>query len=64
MQGATSSGYLWPIEDLEKVDVLRAEMGIQSIAEYLRQLTETTGMEAIFDPTMTVDRLNELRGKE
>ncbi len=56
--------YLWPIEDLEKVDVLRAEMGMQSIAEYLRQLTETTGMEAIFDPTMTVDRLNELRGKE
>lgn len=56
--------YLWPVEDLEKLDALRVEMGMQPIADYLRQLTEATGLEAIFDPAMTVDALNELRGTE
>ena len=56
--------YLWPVEDCEKLDALRAEMGMQPLADYLRQLTEATGVEAIFDPAMTVDVLNELRGKE
>lgn len=56
--------YLWPVEDCEKLDALRAEMGMQPLADYLRQQTEATGLEAIFDPAMTVDVLNELRGKE
>ena len=56
--------YLWPVEEPEKLDELRASMGMQPLADYLRQLTEATGHEVIFDPAMTVDELNTLRGKE
>lgn len=56
--------YLWPVECAAKLDSLRASIGLSPIAEYLEVLTQTTGLEAKFDPQMTVEKLNALRGVE
>lgn len=56
--------YLWPVECPAELDSLRASVGLSPIAEYLEVLTQTTGLEAKFDPQMTVEKLNALRGVE
>lgn len=56
--------YLWPVECPERLDSLRATVGMQPIADYLETLTETTGITAKFDPAMTVEELSRLRGAE
>lgn len=53
--------YLWPVECPAKLDSLRASVGLSPIAAYLEVLTQTTGVEAKFDPQLTVEELNALR---
>ena len=52
---------LWPVESPEKVDSLRTTVGLSPLADYLRQLTTAMGIEARFDPEMTIEELNVLR---
>lgn len=44
-----------------KLDSLRVSVGLSPIAAYLEVLTQTTGVEAKFDPQITVEELNALR---
>lgn len=53
--------YIWPVENPIQLDSLRSEVGMSPIAEYLKTLTKTTGIEAKFDPAMTVEELNKIR---
>lgn len=53
--------YLWPVECPAKLDSLRASVGLSPIAAYLEVLTQTTGVEAKFDPQITIEELNALR---
>lgn len=53
--------YIYPVEQPEKLDSLRATVAMQPIAEYLKTLTQTTGIEAKFDPALSVEELNRLR---
>lgn len=55
--------YLWPVETPEKVDSLRVALGLSPLSDYLRQLTEACGIPAQYDPALTVEELNALRGK-
>ena len=56
--------YIWPDENPAQLDSLRSEVGMSPIAEYLKTLTKTTGIEAKFDPAMTVEELNKIRERE
>ena len=56
--------YIYPVENSEKLDSLRATVGMEPIAEYLKVLTQTTGIEAQFDRQMTIDCLEKLRNGE
>lgn len=56
--------HIWPVENPIQLDSLRSEVGMSPIAEYLKTLTKTTGIEAKFDPTMTVEELNKIRERE
>ena len=53
--------YLWPVECPANLDSLRVSVGLSPIAAYLEVLTQTTGVEAKFDPQLTVEELNALR---
>lgn len=53
--------YIWPIENPAEIDTRRAEVGMMPFAEYLRQLTEVTGIEPKYDPTLSVEQINSLR---
>lgn len=55
---------LWPVECPAKLDSLRASVGLSPIAEYLETLTQTMGIDAQFDPAITVEELNALRNEE
>lgn len=55
------NGYVWPIEDLESLDVRRKEMNLSSHQEYLNGFRES-GMEVIWDKDMTVDDLVKILG--
>ena len=51
--------YIWPVEDADRLDSLRVSVGMQSIAEYLQQLTTTTGVKARYEPQLSVEQINE-----
>ena len=56
--------YIWPVENPAELDSLRLSVGMKPIADYLKQLTETTAIEAKYDPTLTIDQINTLRQGE
>ena len=58
------SFYVWPIEEPDKVDSLRATVGLTPLSEYIKQLTEATGIEAKYDPAISVKQLNKMRYDE
>ena len=55
--------YIWPVENAESLDSLRATVGMESILKYLEQLTEYLGIDAQYVPLLTVDEINKLRFK-
>ena len=56
--------YIWPVENPAELDSLRLSVGMKPLADYLKQLTETTAIEAKYDPTLTIDQINTLRQGE
>ena len=53
--------FVWPVESPEILDSLRASVGVGPIADYILQLTTTTGIETQYIPTLSVEELNKLR---
>ncbi len=53
--------YLWPVESVADLDSLRHTVGLSPIAEYMQHLSEQAGIAVQFDPSITVDSLNQLR---
>lgn len=53
--------YLWPVEDVDGLDSLRATVGMMPISNYLQQLTESTGIDASFMPQITVEDIEVMR---
>ena len=56
--------YIWPVENPAGLDSLRLSVGMKPLADYLKQLTETTTIEAKYDPTLTIDQINTLQQGE
>lgn len=56
--------YVWPIEDVEKLDSLRSAVGLSSFYNYLKHIEETMGIVPVYDTTLTIEELNKMRGKE
>ena len=56
--------YVWPIEDVEKLDSLRSAVGLSSFYNYLKDIEETMGIIPVHDTTLTIEELNKMRGKE
>lgn len=56
--------YVWPIEDVEKLDSLRSAVGLSSFYNYLKHIEETMGITPVYDTTLTIEELNKMRGKE
>ena len=55
--------YVWPVEDPATLDSLRESVGLSPLANYLEQLAEITGIRPQFIPTLTIEELNEMRGR-
>ena len=56
--------YVWPIENVEKLDSLRNTAGMSSFYNYLKHIEETMGITPVYDTTLTIEELNRRRGKE
>lgn len=54
--------FIWSVESPDELDSLRASVGLMPMADYLRTLTQTVGIEAQYIPTLTTAELNALRG--
>lgn len=54
--------YVWPIEDADKLDSLRHSVGLSSFYEYLKHIEEATETAPVFDPTLSIEELNKMRG--
>lgn len=52
--------YIWPVEDPERLDSLRAGVGLFPIGQYVETLERTTGVRVVYDPALTLDSLNRL----
>lgn len=55
--------YLWPVENPAELDSLRASVVLSPIAEYLSKVSEESGIEVIYEPTITVEEINTMRNK-
>ena len=53
--------YVYPIEDISKLDSLRLSVGLDSMHIYLRQVSETLGTSVAIDTTLTWETLNALQ---
>ena len=56
--------YVWPIEDAEKLDSLRNAVGMSSFYNYLKHIEETMGVTPEHNTTLTIEKLNKMRGKQ
>ena len=56
--------YVWPIEDAEKLDSLRNSVGMSSFYNYLKLIEETMGVTPVHNTTLTIEKLNKMRGKQ
>lgn len=52
--------YIWPVENADKLDSLRASVKMNPISKYLRQLTENTGINAQYKPQITIEEINKM----
>ena len=53
--------YVYPIEDISKLNSLRLSVGLDSMHIYLRQVSETLGTSVAIDTTLTWETLNALQ---
>ena len=60
-QADAVKSYVWPVENPMVLDSLRSLVGMCPIADYVNQITETTGIEAIYNPDMTVEEITQMR---
>ena len=56
--------YIWPVENHNSLDSIRESVGMSTIDEYLKDLSETTDVEAKYDYTLSIDQINQLRGND
>ena len=54
--------YVWPIEDITKLDSLRNSVGLSRFTDYLKDIEETTGITPISNPALSIGELNQMRG--
>jgi hypothetical protein len=60
-QADAVKSYVWPVENPMVLDSLRSSVGMCPIADYVNQITETTGIEAIYNSDMTVEEITQMR---
>ena len=60
-QADAVKSYVWPVENPMVLDSLRSSVRMCPIADYVNQITETTGIEAIYNPDMTVEEITQMR---
>lgn len=53
--------YLWPVADAERLDSLRHSVGLQPIDNYLSIFENAYGRKAIWDPSISVEKMDSLR---
>ena len=54
--------YVWPIEDITKLDSLRNSVGLLRFTDYLKDIEEATGITPISNPALSIGELNQMRG--
>jgi hypothetical protein len=53
--------YIWPIEQVDSVDFYRASVKLPSMQQYLKITKDSTGIEFIWDKSLTIQKANETR---
>ncbi len=56
---AESIIYIWPIENNEKVDGLRASVGLPSMEQYIQTVKEHSNSKVVWDKEISPDRLKD-----
>lgn len=52
--------YIWPVEDVEKLNELRNEIGAGDIETYIQVLKATAGCDVIYEPKLTVHQMKKM----
>lgn len=56
--------YVYPVENPNLLDSLRASVGLSSMADYLELLTKTTGIDAKYNPEISIEHLNTMQNED
>lgn len=52
--------YIWPVEDAQRLNELRSEIGAGDIETYIQVLKATAGCDVIYNPELTVHQMKKM----
>jgi hypothetical protein len=53
--------YVWPVENPDILDSLRISLNLNSIAEYIKIISEKTGIQTIYNPEISIEDINKMK---
>lgn len=53
--------FVWPVENPDKLDSLRNSINQKPITEYTKVISEETGIQAIYDPNLSIEDINKMK---
>ena len=57
----TMLNYVWPVENPDILDSLRISLNLNSIAEYIKIISEKTGIQTIYNPEISIEDINKMK---
>lgn len=57
----TMLNYVWPVENPDILDSLRISLNLNSIAEYIKIISEKTGIQTIYNPGISIEDINKMK---
>lgn len=57
----TMQNYVWPVENPDILDSLRISLNLNSIAEYIKIISEKTGIQTIYNPGISIEDINKMK---
>lgn len=60
-ENTNNQNVVWPIEDIDQLDILRNSVGLPSMQEYIKHTREHIDVAIVWDKTLTIARANRFK---
>ena len=53
--------YIWPVEDVENLDAIRAEVGLPNMDAYIKLAKDSTGVKFTWDKSLSIEKAQKMK---